>query len=354
MDIQLMTLLTDAHGPSGREDEVRHVVCQALKNVADDIQFDGLGSVIARLNKEAVGPKVAVIAHMDEVGFLIQHITADGYLKLFKLGGIDPRIALNSAIEIKTHSGEKYQGIIFTDKPLSQLTIDDLFVDVGATNRDDVVAMGINIGDSAVFATRTHALNHTGNFVAKSFDDRIGCLLGIELMQRLAEQKLDCDYYFIGSVQEEVGTKGGKTATEKLRPDVVIVLDVASTKHTPSSHSERRIYGKGPCLVVADKCALAHYPLFNYVSEIAQAHHIPVQRDFLAGGGTDNGAATLVGAGIAGMAIILPVKNCHSPYTLINEGDYDACLTLLEHTVKGLNADNVGALYQHHQTALSF
>lgn len=347
MNTALMTALTNAHGPSGREDEVRSVIYHELKNYVDDIQFDGLGSVIARLNNQATGPKVAVIAHMDEVGFLIQHITSDGYLKLFKLGGIDPYIALNSRIEIKTRSGNKYQGITFTDKPLTNLSMDDLFVDIGAVNLQDVLAMGIEIGDSAVFATRTHELNNSGNFVSKSFDDRIGCLLGMELLQNLAQQPLDCDLYFIGSAQEEVGTKGGKTATDKLRPDVVIVLDVASTKHTPSSQSGRRVYGKGPCLVVADKCALAHYPLFNYVSDVARENNIDVQRDFLAGGGTDNGSATLVGEGIAGMAIILPVKNCHSPYTLVNKADYEACLSLLENTVKGLNAERLASFYRY-------
>ncbi len=347
MNTDLMMSLTNAHGPSGREDEVRSVLYHALNEVADEISFDGLGSIIARLNSQAQGPKVAIIAHMDEVGFLIQHITNDGYLKLFKLGGIDPLIALNSEIEIKTRSGNKYHGIVFTDKPLAHLTMDDLFVDIGASNKAAVVDMGIEIGDSAVFATRTRELNHSGNYIAKSFDDRIGCLLGVELMHACALQKLDCDLYFIGSAQEEVGTKGGKTATEMLRPDIVIVLDVASTKHTPNHHTERRVYGQGPCLVVADKCALANYPLLNYVSDVAQSHSIAVQRDFLAGGGTDNGAATLVGSGIAGLAIILPVKNCHSPYTLVNGNDYKRCLSLLSHTVNGLNPAIVASLYNY-------
>lgn len=347
MNTDLMMSLTNAHGPSGREDEVRSVLYHALNDIADEIVFDGLGSIIARLNAQATGPKVAVIAHMDEVGFLIQHITHDGYLKLFKLGGIDPLIALNSEIEVKTRSGKKYHGIVFTDKPLTNLMIDDLFVDIGASNKDAVSEMGIEIGDSAVFATRTRELNNSGNFIAKSFDDRIGCLLGVELMQLLAQQSLDCDLYFIGSAQEEIGTKGGKTATEMLRPDIVIVLDVASTKHTPNNRTERRVYGQGPCLVVADKCALANYPLLNYVSDVAQIHKIAVQRDFLAGGGTDNGAATLVGSGIAGIAIILPVKNCHSPYTLVNGCDYQACLSLLEQTVIGLDREKVTGLYSY-------
>lgn len=347
MNTDLMVSLTQAHGPSGREDEVRSVLYHALKDVADEITFDGLGSIVARLNSQATGPKVAVIAHMDEVGFLIQHITVDGYLKLFKLGGIDPFIALNSEIEIKTRSGKKYRGIVFTDKSLANLTMDDLFVDIGAVDQTAVIDMGIDIGDSAVFATQTRELNNSGNFIAKSFDDRIGCLLGVELMQACALQPLDCDLYFIGSAQEEVGTKGGKTATEMLRPDIVIVLDVASTKHTPNHRSERRVYGKGPCLVVADKCALAHYPLLNHISDVAKSHQITVQRDFLAGGGTDNGAATLVGSGIAGMAIILPVKNCHSPYTLVNLDDYHACLSLLEHTVTGFTSATLATLYSY-------
>lgn len=348
-DFSLLAQLNNAHGPSGREEEVRKVICDALAPIADEITFDGLGSVIARLNRHATGPKVAVVAHMDEVGFLIREIRPDGLLKVFKLGGIAPAVAINSELEIKTRSGKKYTGLVWSNKAAAELTIDDLWVDVGASNADDVLSMGIEIGDSAVFATRHFDLNNSGNLVAKALDDRIGCWLGIELMRTLADKALPCDLYFVASVQEEVGTKGGKTAIEQLRPDVVLVLDVATAKHVSSSSGSQRIYGNGPCLVVADKIALGHYPLLNFVSDVAKEFGISVQRDFLAGGGTDNGPATLVGSGIAGLAIILPVRNCHSAYTQVNQHDATQCLSLLQQVITQLDEMQKARLYPYYQ-----
>ncbi|MFA0412508.1 M42 family metallopeptidase [Vibrio renipiscarius] len=347
-DFSLLAQLNNAHGPSGREEEVRKVVCEALSSVADEISFDGLGSVIARLNRHATGPKVAVVAHMDEVGFLIREIRPDGLLKVFKLGGIDPAVAVNSELEIKTRHGKKYTGLVWSNKPVAELTIDDLWIDVGATCQQEVIEMGIEIGDSAVFATRHFDLNNSGNLVAKALDDRIGCWLGLELMRTLADKNLPCDFYFVASVQEEVGTKGGKTAIEQLRPDVVLVLDVATAKHVSPSSGSQRVYGQGPCVVVADKIALGHYPLLNFVSDVAKEQGIPIQRDFLAGGGTDNGPATLVGSGIAGLAVTLPVRNCHSAYTQVNQHDVAQCLCLLQHVITQLDETQKARLYPYY------
>lgn len=346
-DFSLLARLNNAHGPSGRESEVRKVLCDVLASVADEITFDGLGSVIARLNRQATGPKVAVVAHMDEVGFLIREIRSDGLLKVFKLGGIDPMVAVNSEVEVKTRSGKKYTGLIWSNKPIPELTMDDLWLDVGADSREDVLAMGIEIGDSAVFATRHFALNDSGNLVAKAIDDRIGCWLGAELMRTLAHSPLQCDLHFVATVQEEVGTKGGKTAIEQLKPDVVIVLDVATAKHADAQSGTQRVYGNGPCLVVADKIALGHYPLLNFVSDVAKEQGIQVQRDFLAGGGTDNGPATMVGHGIAGLAIILPVRNCHSAYTQVSQNDALNCLALLQQTITQLDETQTARLYSY-------
>ena len=348
-DFSLLAQLNDAHGPSGREEEVRKVICDALVPVADEITFDGLGSVIARLNRHAMGPKVAVVAHMDEVGFLIREIRQDGLLKVFKLGGIDPAVAVNSELEIKTRSGKKYTGLVWSNKPVSDLTIDDLWLDVGASCYEDVIAMGIEIGDSAVFATCHFDLNNSGNLVGKAVDDRIGCWLGLELMRTLADKTLQCDFYFVATVQEEVGTKGGKTAIEQLQPDVVLVLDVATAKLVSSRSGSQRIYGNGPCLVVADKIALGHYPLLNFVGDVAKEFGISIQRDFLAGGGTDNGPATLVGGGIAGLAIILPVRNCHSAYTQVNQHDVTQCLGLLQQVITQLDETQKARLYPYYQ-----
>lgn len=332
--------ITEAHGPAGSEEEVREIIREELTGVADSFDYDNLGSIICRLNDKATGPKVAMIGHMDEVGFLVQSITSNGYLKLFKMGGIDPVIALGASATIKNRYGKKVEGVIFTEGSTKDLTIENLLVDIGAKSRDEVTELGFSIGDSVAFKRETKFLGDK-NVVAKSWDDRVGCILGMEIMKKLKNEKLDMDLYFIGSVQEEVGTRGGKTSVNKLNPDIVIVLDVATGK------KETRIYGEGPCIVVADKLALGNKKILNHFEEIAKSENIKYQLDFLAGGGTDNGPATLSGAGVPGLAIIIPVKNCHTPNTIINVEDFENCFKLLYNGIKNINDELMKKIYDY-------
>lgn len=337
--------ITEAHSPPGREDEVRNLIVEQLKDVAEEILYDNLGSIICRLSKNYHAPKVALVAHMDEVGFLIKSITKEGYLKLYPLGGIDPHIALGSVVTVMNRFSEKIEGIIFTDKNLKDLTFDDLLLDIGCGNQSEVVEMKVRMGDSVTFQRETKFLNKK-NIVSKAWDDRVGCILGIEIMKKLKNSKIKNDIYFVGTVQEEIGTRGGKTALAKLNPDVAIILDVATAKDTPGVKEKSRNYGKGPCFVIADKLALGNRVLLNYFTDLCEEEKIPYQLDFLSGGGTDNGPATATKYGVPGISIIIPVRNCHTPNTLLNIEDFENTLKILLKAIEKLDEKVMKSIFE--------
>ena len=331
-NFEFIKKITEAHSPSGSEEEVREIIHNELEGICTSFEYDNLGSIICNLNN-GNNLKVAIMSHMDEVGYLIESITKDGKLKLFPLGGIDPIIAINRLVNIKTYSSNKIEGIIMSSTSPKETKLENLYIDVNCNSIDEVKNLGVEIGDSVTFKADTKYLDEN-NIVAKALDDRIGCVLGIEILKEMKKYSLNYNLSFIGSVQEEVGTRGGKTSIEKLKPDLVINLDVATAKENT------RIYGSGPCLVVADKLALANKSLLHRFIGIGRDKNINFQLDFLKGGGTDNGPASNSGIGIPGISIIIPVKNCHTPHTIMNEKDYTNTFTLLKEFFLQLNENS--------------
>lgn len=336
--------ITEAHGVPGSEEDIRRIIKNQLESSCEEFFYDNLGSIICKKNNSKGKFKVAIVAHMDEVGFLVEHITKDGYIKPYKLGGVNPLIAYNNVVQIKTEA-DKIMGVVIGKKTISDLKWDDLLIDIGCSSKDEVLALGINIGDPIAFTTETKYINNK-EILAKSWDDRVGCILGVEILKELKNIDLDYDLYFVGSVQEEIGTRGGKTSMELLNPDLAIILDVANTKNTPDNSLKTRIYGDGPCLVVADKLALGNKKLIRKFANIGDEKKIKYQYDFLNGGGTDNGPATMTRYGIAGLSIILPVKNCHTPNTLLHEDDYISTFNLLKEFFMSLNKEMLEKIYE--------
>lgn len=321
-NIDFIKKITEAHSPSGSEEEVREIIYNELKDSCSSFEYDNLGSIICNLNTKNTF-KIAIMAHMDEVGFLIESITKDGKLKLFPLGGIDPIIAINRKVTIKTYSSKKIQGVIMSNISPKETKLENLYVDINCDSIEIVRNLGIEIGDSITFISTTEYLDES-NIIAKALDDRIGCVLGVEILKEMKKYPIKYNLSFIGSVQEEVGTRGGKTSIEKIKPDLVINLDVATAKENT------RIYKKGPCLVIADKLALANKELLHKFISIGKEKNINFQLDFLKNGGTDNGPASNSGIGIPGISIIIPIKNCHTPHSIMNEEDYMSTFNLLK------------------------
>jgi endoglucanase len=222
--------LSNACGVTGRETQVRELLSQLLKPYADEIQVDRMENVIAVKKGKPKNPKIMLAAHMDEVGLMVKTITKDGYLQFAKMGGIDDRVLLAQKIVVYGKNAT-FPGIIGSKPPHIQkeeerkkiVSVDDLFIDVGAASREDVAGMGIAVGDPVGFDTKYVNLGKDV-VVGKAFDNRAGCLAMVEAMRLL--EKTDCTVYAVGTVQEEVGLRGAAGAAFGVDPDLAIALDV--------------------------------------------------------------------------------------------------------------------------------
>lgn len=332
----LLKKLTEACAIPGDEGIVQSLIKDDLTPFSQKIQFDNLGSIICYKKGDPKKITVALVAHIDEVGFIVRDIDKNGFIRLHSLGGISPYQVIGSRVLIK----DKYFACIYADKdPAQHISIDNLYIDAGFSNKEEVLACKIRIGDSISLRSTTEYWEDQGIIAAKALDDRVSCFIGMEVFKNLAEQQLDCNLVFMGTAQEEVGTRGSKTAVNLVKPDIAIILDVASCKDTPQFSQHTRIMKKGPCICVADKSALGNRSLIELFSTIADKHNIPYQYDILGGGGTDTGSVALHGIGIPAMALITPVRYCHTATSLVHVDDIKNVIDLLTHVIQSINED---------------
>ncbi|MCL4394041.1 MAG: peptidase M28, partial [Chloroflexi bacterium] len=237
--IDLIKTLSEASGVSGFESEARALIRGLLEEICD-ITIDGLGSLVARLNGGPDRPRVMVASHMDEIGFLVSHITSDGFIYFRELGGWAEHVMLAQRVTIKTRKGDipgvtgcKPPHIMDAEERKKLIKSKDMFIDVGAEDEEEVAAMGIRPGDPVIpFASFTE-LAGGRNIMGKAFDDRIGCAVMIEVMRRLAGKPLSCAVYGVGTVRAEVGLRGARTSAAAVQPDIGIAAEVALAGDTP-------------------------------------------------------------------------------------------------------------------------
>ncbi|MEP7039163.1 MAG: M42 family peptidase, partial [Acidobacteriota bacterium] len=251
--VQLLRSLSEAPGPSGFEEPVRKIMVGEMKPFADRIDYDGLGSVIARQGTN--GPRIMVDAHMDELGGMIRRITPDGYLSMQMLGGwldqalVDQRwTIITSKGQIQAITGIRDVHIVSPEERSRVYPRDSLLLDVGAKNAAEVRAMGIEIGDPVAPDAPFSVMNGTNNYLGKAWDDRIGCAVIIEVMRRLKTQSHPNQIFYAATVQEEIGLRGAHTASDVIKPDIGIALEGGITGDSPGSRPEesQAKLGAGP------------------------------------------------------------------------------------------------------------
>ncbi|MGJ8634719.1 MAG: M42 family metallopeptidase, partial [Luteolibacter sp.] len=237
--ISLLQELTEAHSISGHEDEVRAIFVDELSDVGP-LATDKNGSVICAHGKE--GPRVLIAGHMDEVGFMVQNLTQDGFIQFVTIGGWWNQTMLGQRVEIMTRGGEKIIGVIGT-KPVhflppaqrgNTVPVEQMFIDVGATSRRELemdfkIALGDPIAPSSPFTP----LRKEGHYMAKAFDNRVGMAATIQAALHLQDIPHPNEIVFAGSVQEEVGLRGARTLANFVKPDIAIVLEGPPADDTP-------------------------------------------------------------------------------------------------------------------------
>ena len=323
--IEITRTLVESYGPSGHEDQIRALIQAEIKDLADEIRVDALGNLIATVQGDGSGRRVMLAAHMDEIGVIVTHIDEKGFLRIGSVGGVRPGLCPGNRVRFANGT----IGAIYVERlssPNTQPTMEQLYVDVGATDRD---SCPVKVGDMAGFDRAFVAQGD--RWTAKSMDDRIGCVVLIEAMRRIKEQalKLAHTVHFVFSVQEEVGVRGATTAAYGLEPEIGISVDVTLTGDTPKAAAMAVVLGDGPAIKVKDRGMIAHAGLVQLMVDQAVAAGIPYQLEVLTAGSTDARAMQLTQSGVIAGCVSIPCRYVHSVSETLDANDVDNSVRLL-------------------------
>ncbi len=319
--MELLTRLTAVYGPSGGEDEAAKLIEELAAPYCDKIKRDTMGNLICR--KKGKGPKVMFSAHMDSIGLVATHVDEHGFVRVGAVGGISPLKVLHTPVRFR--NGQAGVVGVQAGTDLAKVKISDLFLDIGAADREEALQR-VQIGDVAVFDTR---LARMGNRVSGPYlDNRASC--AVQLMAMSMIRKWDNDLYFVFSVQEEVGTRGAKTAAWGIDPDYGVALDVTPADDEPESkHLVSSVLGGGAAVKVMDGSVICHPWMVEKLMALAGEQGIKAQRDVIRAGGTDGGPIHLTRSGVPTGGISIPWRYGHSPMELADLEDMRACAELV-------------------------
>ncbi|NHM30544.1 M42 family metallopeptidase [Neobacillus terrae] len=345
--------LTDAKGIPGNEREVREVMKKYIAPFADEITTDGLGSLIAKKTGKEGGPKIMVAGHLDEVGFMITQVDDKGFLRFQTVGGWWGQVMLAQRVTITTRKGD-VTGIIGSKPPhilpaearKKPVDIKDMFIDIGASSREETESWGVRPGDMVVPYFEFTVMNNEKMLLAKAWDNRIGCAIAIDVLKQLKDTDHPNVVYGVGNVQEEVGLRGARTAATKINPDIGIAVDVGIAGDTPGV-SEKEAMGKmgnGPQIVLYDASMVGHKGLRDFVTDVADECNIPYQFEAIPGGGTDAGTIHLTHNGVPALAICIATRYIHSHAAMLHRDDYENTVKLIVEVIKRLDRETVDKL----------
>ncbi len=347
---QLLRELTEAHGVPGYEAEIRALTRRYLEPLGA-IEQDRVGSLICRQGE--IGPRVMLTSHMDEVGFMVHHITKEGFLKFHPLGGWWDQVLLGQQVIVKTHRGD-LAGIIGA-KPPHMLPADerkkmvekkDMYIDIGATSKEEVEEAGVRLGDPAVPTTTFQVMANGKSYMSKAFDDRVGVALTIDALRHFSQAPHPNVLYGVATAMEEVGSRGAKTSVEMVNPDLAIILEADICGDVPGITPEESDVklGAGPTLWLLDARMIPNLGLRDLVIETAEELEIPLQFSTMLGGATDGSQIHLHRTGVPTVVLGVPSRHIHSHASIIHRDDYDRALQLLVATVEKLDGETVAEM----------
>jgi tetrahedral aminopeptidase len=334
--VEVLEQLSNAFGPSTHEDDVRDLVVDMAKPLTDELRVDRLGNVITtrRGRRDDV---LLLDAHMDEVGFLVSFIEDSGFLRLMPLGGWDARVLPAHALNVKANDGTIVRGIVGTLPPhitggtdrSKAFELDDLFVDVGATSRADVEALGIDIGSPVVPGYPFERLNDD-LVIGKAFDDRAGCTVALAALDALQGAELDMTLVVAFTGSEELGLRGARTVANQVEPAVALALEGTTAVDVPGVSGARKLasMGKGPTVTIADRSVVASRAVVQLLEDVATKNDFAYQRKLPGGGGTDAAAIQPVGQGVLVGVVSVPCRYIHAPLSMLRPSDLQAAIDL--------------------------
>lgn len=335
LDLELLRRFSEANGICGHEKGASRVMAEYLRDVADELRYDNLGSLIA-CKRGTGGPKVALFGHLDEVGFLVKKIEDSGFLRVINVGGMWPHLLLAQEVTITTREGQEYLGVISSPPPHGMppeerakvKELDDLFVDLGVNDADEVKALGIRVGDPITPRTAFRVMNNPNYLLGKAWDDRAGAAVATAVLRALKGTAHQADVYAVGTVQEEVGLRGAQTAGYAVHPDIAIALDVTLASDVPDAKYGAPL-GSGVTLCLMDGSVICNRELAYIMEELCGRLGLSFTHDIFLRGGTDSGAIHKLFDGVLNMTISIPARAIHSHRAVIHRKDIADTIALL-------------------------
>jgi len=338
-------------GVSGEEGLVVDAIADELDGFHDRRESDPLGNTHFIRSGAEGAPSVMLCAHMDEIGFIVQHVEDEGFVRLAPVGYHDDRMAINQQLRIHTDDGHvdgvtgtKPPHVLTDEESKHVIKLPDLHMDIGVSSRAEAEELGVRVGNRVTFATEGRLLNGTRVFTGKAVDDRAGCAVMVETLRRLADRDVAATVIGTASVQEELGIWGAGPAAFRVQPDIALAIDVTLCGDTPGTEFSRlpiRL-GGGPAIKYLDWApsgALGNTVprrLTKRLEQAADTAGIAYQREVLIGGGTDASSIARAAGGFLAGCISVPSRYIHSAVGCVHLDDLDGAVELLAGFIEGV------------------
>lgn len=343
--------ITEIQATSGHEGKMRDYLAKKMINLGYEPFYDGLGGIFTTIESKVVdAPRVMIASHMDEVGFLLSEIKADGTFRAVNLGGWNPLVVSAQRFSLFTSEGNEIP--VITGGVPPHLTrgngiqpnlpnISDIVFDAGFADKAEAESFGIRQGDVIVPKTETILTANGKNIISKAWDNRYGCLEILELLEYLKGKELAVTLIIGANVQEEVGLRGARVSTTKFYPDLFFAVDCSPAADTFGDDNGK--LGAGVTLRVFDPGHIMLPGMKDFLIETATEANIKTQY-YIAKGGTDAGAAHLANEGVPSTTIGVCARYIHSHQTLFSLDDFHQAQKYLRVIVTSLNSEKIGGI----------
>ena len=348
VNVDLLKDFCQAKGITGHEAGASRVMKKWMEGYVDTIEYDNLGSILGTKKGSGNGPKLAMFGHLDEVGFYVKKIEDSGFIRVVNAGGLWPHVLLAQEVMITTREGKEIYGLISAPAPHGMPAevmktvkqLDELFIDIGVCDKQEAEDLGIRIGDMITLVSEFREMANPNYLMAKAWDDRIGAAIATEVVRNLKDVDHLADVVAVGSVQEEVGLRGAKTAAYMVDADVAIALDVTLANDVPDSKFGVPL-ASGVTLSVMDGSVIGNRELLYCMEDICKELGITFVHDIFMRGGTDSGEIHMTRNGVINMTLSIPARSIHSHRGVVHRKDIADTITLLTEFAKRLNWDMV-------------
>lgn len=356
MDKEFLLKYLNTDSPSTYEVEAQNVWSEEVKKIGllDAVpKSDMYGNTYVRVpNILKSDYRVVIDAHCDEISWIVNSITDEGFIKVKRNGGTYNHITPNTQVKVMTQNGDKIKGF-FGAPPLhfhEEFKTDEhlLYVDIACASKDEVLDLGVNIGDYIVADRNAEILNNK-YVVGKSLDDKIGGFILIEVLKKLKghDIKLPYDLYVVNSVQEEIGLRGAKMVTDTIKPNVAIVFDACFDTNIPNIDKNKHGDFKLNDGLVFRKGYDVHPVLLKLMEKVATYKKYPYKLMVGGRGGTNTTSYNLSNAGVVTSTMSIPLRGMHTQNEMVSLDDIEKAIDMYVELLMNIEFQHDFRLVKH-------